>query len=515
MDLLSGPNQINADIDRQLASLPAAQPQKPVMMAPPQQPQPVMLPQPGYQQYPSGGYAMAAPYQQAAYQQQQPAYQQYPSGGYAMAAAPYRQPAYQQQQPQPYQQQQQQPRQPAYQQQPQQLPYQQQPQPYQQQQQQQPVVHQQQHQQLPFQQPQQQQQGAVPQQQQPFQQPQQQPAVAQLREASFTPADPFFGGAPAPAAASSSSSSSQQQQQQQQQPAASEAADDLLGFFDSAPASSTTRVKDEDEGDSEKLEVQATAADAVESYEVTFHNEVKLGMLLERRTDLVDNKAVTGQTLEKKKGPEGDAAAPSSSETTVVTMVIEGGAAALKGVVVGSRLVEINGADARSLPYARCLEMVKSNPRPLRLTFERSKASCDTAKGDCLVRKTAGSAPPSRFDQWKPCYFVVGGAVAKKHVLQFYESKAQYEHVVVCMFQGKPIANVTYKAYALTSAFKISGISAKNYKVPGGDYKTIKYFTLRNPHSRTKTMKLAAENPSVLHALHSHCLRFCSQGSAS
>ena len=273
-----------------------------------------------------------------------------------------------------------------------------------------------------------------------------------------------------------------------------------MDFFDSSASLPKQSAKSDsketgDDDDGGELELQVGGNDETEKYEVTFTNEIKLGMLLERR-------AVGKDDAPPQEG---------QPDMTIVTMVIDGGAAASKGVVVGSRLLTINGLDATKLPYSQCLDMVKSNPRPLRLTFERSKASCDTFKGDCLVRKSPGSAPPSHYSQWKPAYFVVGGAVAKKHVLQFYETKAQYEMVVVRMFQNQPVNDIKYKAYALNSSFKLSTMSSKNYKVHG-EYKTVKYFTLRNPHSRTKTMKLAAENPSVVHALHSHCLRFASQG---
>jgi len=264
--------------------------------------------------------------------------------------------------------------------------------------------------------------------------------------------------------------------------------DFLMDMFDGTGAES----KNDDDDGGERLELQQQQ-DVLERYDVTFEGETKLGMLLERRA------------------AEDAASSSSSGEATVVTMVIEDGAAALKGVVVGSRLISMNGVDATKLPYTQCLEMVKSNPRPLKLAFERSRASCDTAKGDCLVRKSPGTSPPSTYAAWKPSYFVIGGAVAKRHVLQFYETKAQYEAVVVRMFQNQPVHDIKYKAYALNSSFKLSMISSKNYKV-GGEYKTVKYFTLRNPHSRTKTLKLAAENPSVLHALHAHIQRFASSG---
>ena len=179
-------------------------------------------------------------------------------------------------------------------------------------------------------------------------------------------------------------------------------------------------------------------------YTVTFDSETKLGMLLSgarpRRARRRSRRA----------------------RETVVTMVIEGGAAQ-KGVAVGSRLLLINGQDATALPYARCLELVKSLPRPLHLVFEKSMAACDSAKGWVLVKKSAGSGPPSSMAGWQRMFFVVGGAVAKRHVLQLYSSKAQYEDIVVRMFQGQPLTGMV-QGLRFCGTFKCSAIQSKVYK---------------------------------------------------
>ena len=250
-----------------------------------------------------------------------------------------------------------------------------------------------------------------------------------------------------------------------------------------------------EDGGNEQLTLQQPATGSLPKYTVTFDREAKLGMLLERRAAFAP-----GATAAQKKA---------RPEQTVVTMVIEGGAAAQKGVAVGSRLLLINGQDATALPYARCLEMVKSLPRPLHLVFEKSMAACDSAKGWVLVKKSAGSGPPSSMAGWQRMFFVVGGAVAKRHVLQLYSSKAQYEDIVVRMFQGQPLTGMKYKAYALSGTFKCSAIQSKVYK---GEHQPVKYFALRNPYSRTKTMKFASQNPSIVAALHNHVMRFATKG---
>merc|ERR1719409_2378089 len=292
------------------------------------------------------------------------------------------------------------------------------------------------------------------------------------------PADPRLAGYAAPAQAQSQAGTGSMGYAAPAQ-AQSQASGDMLGGYD----------------DDFFSVGGSTSQGSQPKYTVTFDSETKLGMLLERRAAFTP-----GATSEQKKA---------RPEQTVVTMVIEGGAAAQKGVAVGSRLLLINGQDATALPYARCLEMVKSLPRPLHLVFEKSMAACDAAKGWVLVRKSAGSGPPSSMAGWQRMFFVVGGAVAKRHVLQLYQTKAQYEDIVVRMFQGQPLTGMTYKAYALSGTFKCSAIQSKAYK---GEHQPVKYFALRNPYSRTKTMKFASQNPSIVAALHNHVMRFATKG---
>ncbi len=247
--------------------------------------------------------------------------------------------------------------------------------------------------------------------------------------------------------------------------AQSQASGDMLGGYDddffsvggstsqapqAARQGSAMSVASEytEDGGNEQLTLQQPAsAGSLPKYTVTFDREAKLGMLLERRAAFAP-----GATAAQKKA---------RPEQTVVTMVIEGGAAAQKGVAVGSRLLLINGQDATALPYAKCLELVKALPRPLHLVFEKSMAACDAAKGWVLVRKSAGAGPPSSMAGWQRMFFVVGGAVAKRHVLQLYSSKAQYEDIVVRMFQGQPLTGMKYKAYALSGTFKCSAIQSQ------------------------------------------------------
>jgi hypothetical protein len=64
------------------------------------------------------------------------------------------------------------------------------------------------------------------------------------------------------------------------------------------------------------------------------------------------------------------------------------------------------------------LELVKTMPRPLKVTMEKAGGFTDASQGACYTRKDMGSGPPSTVDAWQYNYFVIGGAVAKANVLQ-------------------------------------------------------------------------------------------------
>jgi hypothetical protein len=87
----------------------------------------------------------------------------------------------------------------------------------------------------------------------------------------------------------------------------------------------------------------------------------------------------------------------------------------------------------------------------------------DASQGVCYTRKDMGYSPPSSLSSWQPQYFVIGGAVAKPNVLQLYDSKSDYEEVVVNMFQGKSVNHINLKAYKLGLSFKCGPCATKSY----------------------------------------------------
>jgi hypothetical protein len=119
-----------------------------------------------------------------------------------------------------------------------------------------------------------------------------------------------------------------------------------------------------------------------------------------------------------------------------------------------------------------------------------------------------GYQPPADVGGWALKYFVIGGAVAKPNVLQIYESKRDYEEVVVNMFQNRPIDGAAFKAYRLNFNFKLGPCQSKLY--PGR--RNVTYFCLKNPESKTKVLKIGSENASAVAGLRAQIAQYASPG---
>ncbi|GMH57183.1 hypothetical protein TrST_g13325 [Triparma strigata] len=238
----------------------------------------------------------------------------------------------------------------------------------------------------------------------------------------------------------------------------------------------------------------STTAGGGRNYEVTFETEKKLGMLLERHDEWVPG---NGKVAGKLK------------ECTLVKLVVEHGAADVKGISVGSRVLAVNSHNCAHRPYLETLNLVKITPRPMKIVLQEGKLADDECiSGYCLLRKSVGPIPPSVFSTWKRRYFVLGGAVANKNVLQVYKSKQDYEHVVVSLFERRPIA-VKLKAYKLTPSFSISAMKSVRYPEVGAN---VFFFTLMTPGAKLKMIKFGSDNADSIRDLHTHVTRFTGMG---
>ncbi|CAN0401420.1 unnamed protein product, partial [Laminaria digitata] len=126
-----------------------------------------------------------------------------------------------------------------------------------------------------------------------------------------------------------------------------------------------------------------------------------------------------------------------------------------RGVTVGSKVKNVNGEAVEGLTYQQTLERIKRAARPLRVHFERGKLATEDNVGLILFKKTVGV--PRSFSAWQRRYFVLGGAVAKAHVLQVYVSKQSYDRMVLAVFERQRI-NERVKAYKLNNHFKCGPI---------------------------------------------------------
>ncbi|TFJ88322.1 hypothetical protein NSK_000671 [Nannochloropsis salina CCMP1776] len=220
-------------------------------------------------------------------------------------------------------------------------------------------------------------------------------------------------------------------------------------------------------------------------YEVAFTAPTTFGMLLERKDEWV-----RGSVARR--------------ERTVVTLVVEGGEAEAKGVAVGSMIVSINGEDVTGLTYKETLERIKGQARPMPVVFERESLNEDVLQGYFFVSKGPFFSNPTTMDKWKRKYIVLGGPIAKKNVLQIYDSKRAYHNTVVALFQRKRPSH-RVKTYALTYAFKLSQLQERRMD---GHTAPLKFFAFMTPAARFKSVRIASETRKSVQGLQERFSRF-------
>ncbi len=223
-------------------------------------------------------------------------------------------------------------------------------------------------------------------------------------------------------------------------------------------------------------------------YEVAFNAPTTFGMLLERKDEWTRG-------------------AVARRERTVVTLVVEGGEAEAKGVGLGSMIASINGEDVTCLTYKETLERIKSHVRPMRVVFERESLKEEVLQGYYFVSKGPFFSNPTTMDKWKRKYVVLGGPIAKKNVLQIYDSKRAYHNTVVALFQRKRPAH-RVKTYALTYAFKLSPLQERKME---GHTAPLKFFAFMTPAARFKSIRIASETRKNVQELHERFGRFAGQ----
>ncbi|CAN0198543.1 unnamed protein product [Ectocarpus sp. 4 AP-2014] len=190
------------------------------------------------------------------------------------------------------------------------------------------------------------------------------------------------------------------------------------------------------------------------------------------------------------------------SERAIVKMVVDSGPAQIRGVTVGSKVKRVNGDTVEGLTYQQTLECIKNAARPLRVEFERGQLEQEDNVGQILFKKTVGV--PRSYSAWQRRYFVLGGAVAKAHVLQVYVSKQSYDRMVLAVFENRRI-NERVKAYKLTNFFKCGPIKVKSFK---GHPTPLYFFTVKPPKSRLKQLNFASQNLGDLQHLRTSISKF-------
>ncbi|CAN0039675.1 unnamed protein product [Ectocarpus fasciculatus] len=203
------------------------------------------------------------------------------------------------------------------------------------------------------------------------------------------------------------------------------------------------------------------------------------------------------------------------SERAIVKMVVDSGPAQIRGVTVGSKVKRVNGDTVEGLTYQQTLECIKNAARPLRVEFERGQLEQEDNVGQILFKKTVGV--PRSYSAWQRRYFVLGGAVAKVHVLQVYVSKQSYDRMVLAVFENRRI-NERVKAYKLSNLFKCGPIKARfcccrrerSVKSFKGHPTPLYFFTVKLPKSRLKQLNFASQNLGDLQHLRTSISKFTS-----
>lgn len=167
-------------------------------------------------------------------------------------------------------------------------------------------------------------------------------------------------------------------------------------------------------------------------------------------------------------------------------------------------IVSINGENVVDKTYKHTLDLIKAPDRPMCVVFERESLKEEVLQGYYFISKGPFFSTPTNMDKWKRKYIVLGGPIAKKNVLQVYDSKRAYHNTVVALFQRKrPTHRV--KTYALTYSFKCSDLQERKME---GHTAPLKYFTFMTPTARFKSIRLGCETKKSVQVLHERCRRF-------
>eukprot|EP00617_Octactis_speculum_P027070 CAMPEP_0185750870 /NCGR_PEP_ID=MMETSP1174-20130828/9620_1 /TAXON_ID=35687 /ORGANISM="Dictyocha speculum, Strain CCMP1381" /LENGTH=288 /DNA_ID=CAMNT_0028427571 /DNA_START=128 /DNA_END=995 /DNA_ORIENTATION=+ len=137
-----------------------------------------------------------------------------------------------------------------------------------------------------------------------------------------------------------------------------------------------------------------------------------------------------------------------------------------KGVKVESAIIAINGVKVSSLAFEKTKEMVQRASRPVKILFENVSRKPDALCGICYILKTnraRNKFSKIKFPSFKSVYFVLGGALAKPNVLQFYRSKSGYEDAVQRIKVDLIDRSFDMIAYEISSRYKCGPCRSKQF----------------------------------------------------
>jgi len=144
-------------------------------------------------------------------------------------------------------------------------------------------------------------------------------------------------------------------------------------------------------------------------------------------------------------------------------------------ITEGSLLLSINGMSVLDKTYNETLTLLKKQTWPLTLEFEQGQTTY-TPQGICIKCTLRSINPPRSLDGWKQRYYVLGGPIAGKNVLQLYKSKSDFDTAVEELILRKPLS-VKFKTYYLTRDYNCTMVKDKYYITTN----KIRYFSIIRP----------------------------------
>jgi hypothetical protein len=166
--------------------------------------------------------------------------------------------------------------------------------------------------------------------------------------------------------------------------------------------------------------------------------------------------------------------------------------------------MKVQGVSVVNKSYKETLELIRKAARPLTITFIRQTIDSEVLQGYCFLGKGPFFQSANHLNEFKRRYFVVGGPIAKKNILQLYSSKHAYHETVVSLFRKQTLIH-SVKTYPLTYDFKVSTLDKRHLD---GISVPLWVFSFMTPSATFKSIRVALENSKNAKELYTTMKKF-------